>query len=91
MCSHVFYNAKLNRKKEDYEFEEYVSNVGVGKINNNYQISERMGLEVVISYQAVGGIGVKIRSGLMDGVKLPYIFMKNVKAVTTSFMRYGTK
>ena len=31
MCSHVFYNAKLNKKKEDYEFEEYVSNVGVGK------------------------------------------------------------
>ena len=50
-----------------------------------------MGLEVVIAYQAVGGIGVKIRSGLMDGMKAPYILVKNVKAVTTSFMRYGTK
>ena len=46
-----------------------------------------MGLEVVITYQAVGGIGVKIRSGLMNGMKVPYILMKNVSTVTTSFIR----
>ena len=50
-----------------------------------------MGLEVVIAYQAVGGIGVKIRSGLMDGMKAPYILKKYVSVVTTNFMRYGTK
>jgi hypothetical protein len=60
-------------------------------MNNNYQISDRMGLEVVIAYQAVVGIGVEARSGLMDGMKVPYILRKNVNAVSTNFIRYGTQ
>ena len=27
ICSPVFHNAKLNKRKEDYEFEKYMSNV----------------------------------------------------------------
>jgi hypothetical protein len=50
-----------------------------------------MGLEVVITYQAVVGIGVGARSSLMDGMKVPQILRKNVHAVTTSFIRYSTK